>query len=64
MKVGIEGRVNGGMIGRAAHASPFCMWLLCNYCRLSVSTVLLHCMKDSYLLYLEGAFYFLNYIRY
>lgn len=36
--------------------SARCMWLLCNYCRFSVSTVLLHYMKDSYLLCPEGAF--------
>lgn len=40
----------------AALSSALCMWLLCNYCRFSVSTVLLHYMKDSYLLCPEGAF--------
>lgn len=40
-----------------AHSSAHCVWLLCNYCRISVSTVLLHYMKDSYLLCLERAFY-------
>lgn len=39
-----------------AHSLAYCVWLLCNYCRFSVSTVLLHYMKDSYLLYPERAF--------
>lgn len=45
----------------AALSSALCMWLLCNYCRFSVSTVLLHYMKDSYLLCLKGAFLSLIY---
>lgn len=39
------------------YSSAHCLWLLCNYCRFSVSTVLLHYMKDSYLLCPERAFY-------
>lgn len=49
------------MGGGAALSSARCMWLLCNYCRFSVSTVLLHYMKDSYLLCPEGAFLSLTY---
>lgn len=58
-------RCKDGWYG-AALSSAHCMWLLCNYCRFSVSTVLLHYMKDSYLLYLEGVFLSLthNIIRY
>lgn len=41
---------------RGAHSSAYCVWLLCNYCRFSVSTVLLRYMKDSYLLCQERAF--------
>lgn len=57
-----RGTGNGGAAFSLAH----CMWLLCNYCRFSVSTVLLHYMKDSYLLCPEGAFLSLTYtyIRY
>lgn len=60
-EVGIEGQIKRQMIDRAALSSARCMWLLCNYCRFSVSTVLLHYMKDSYLLSLEGMFLFLTY---
>lgn len=42
---------------RGAHSLAHCMWLPCNYCRISVRTVLLHYMKDSYLLCPERAFY-------
>lgn len=64
MDVGTEGQIKRWVIGGATRPSALCMWLLCNYCRFSVSTVLLHCMKDSYLLCPEGAFNHLNYIRY
>lgn len=51
MEVGIEGQMKRSIMGLGADvSSALCMWLLCNYCRFSVSTVLLHYMKDSYLL--------------
>lgn len=61
MEVGIEGQMERRMLGGAALSSAICMWLLCNYCRFSVSTVLLHYMKDSYLLCPEWAFLSLTY---
>lgn len=64
MEVGIERQMTRQMIGGATLSPAHCMWLLCNYCRFSVSTVLLHYMKDSYLLCPEGAFSSLTYIRY
>lgn len=68
MEVGMEGRLKKGRrrVSWAVSSSACCMWLLCNYCRSSVSTVLLHYMKDSYLLCPEGAFFppHLYYIRY
>lgn len=59
----IEGQMKRHMIGVGGLLlfSALCMWLLCNYCRFSVSTVLLHYMKDSYLLCPEGAFLSLSY---
>lgn len=61
MEVGIEWQLKRQRIDWAALSSACCMWLLCNYCRSSVSTVLLHYMKDSYLLCLEGVILSLTY---
>lgn len=61
MEVGIEERLKSWIRAGCCSFLACCMWFLCNYCRFSVSTVLLHYMKDSYLLRLEGAFLSLTY---